>query len=206
MITQCAYRSLHTQVEGSTNSAGRWIYQQWSSQSKTVIIFMKNSYLNEYLQSCILYFFIIGFWVSDGEPLLNTVLVAVQVEYYNACPVKNSVCNSVTFQSTPSRLSLTPQALIRPINETGRKRLSWPGNIKELSKLCGIRLVGKWDVFNHELQKWTGPTTLEWLARNVLSHWNSDWLTAGSELTAKLDLLARTRSCAFKDFNCPEED
>jgi hypothetical protein len=119
-----------------------------------------------------------------------------------------SVCNSLTFQSTPSRLFVTPHAPIRSINETGRKRLSWPGNIKELSKLWGIRLVRKWDIFNHDPQKWTGTAILEWLARNVLSYWNSDWLTTGSELTAKLDLLARTEltSCALKDFSCLGED
>jgi hypothetical protein len=45
-------------VAGTTNFDGRWIYKQ-VSLSSDVISFMKNAYLVENLETCILYFFII---------------------------------------------------------------------------------------------------------------------------------------------------
>jgi hypothetical protein len=51
MVKQCANRLLHLLVADNTNSAIWWICQQWFCHE--LIIFMKNSYLGEHLETCI---------------------------------------------------------------------------------------------------------------------------------------------------------
>jgi hypothetical protein len=51
-------RALNALVTDSTNSAGRWFCQV--SLSSTIVNLTENAYLDEIIETCILYFFRIG--------------------------------------------------------------------------------------------------------------------------------------------------
>jgi hypothetical protein len=74
IMTQWAERALQALVANGTNYAARWICQQ-VSLSSTVVILMKNAYLEGFVERFILCYFSIGplscyDWFEDTQKLL----------------------------------------------------------------------------------------------------------------------------------------